>query len=165
MSKQIFFYILVLMLFITACIKPPEYSNVPELTYRGINKSEVYQGSNTSPNDTLIVEFDFTDGDGDLGTNDSIDIYLTDSRIGSPSFFRIPDITNEGSANGISGTITIKIENKPANICCIFTNGEPPCSSNGDLGSDSYFYTIKIRDRANNWSNEIQTEIITILCE
>ena len=48
-----------------SCIQPPEFSNIPEIEYVGINKKQVVQGSSANQ-DTLIVEFSYTDGDGNM---------------------------------------------------------------------------------------------------
>lgn len=149
-----------------ACVNPPDYPDVPEITYEGVNKTTVYQDIAANPNDTLIVFFSFTDGDGDLSIEDTTDIFLIDSR--SPGFTipkAIPDIPEEGTGNGLSGDIILRIPNKPSGICCIDINTGIVCAPNPNQLIDTFSYSIQIRDRAGNFSNLIRTEPITILCQ
>ncbi len=63
----------VLMVMVGACLKQPEYSNTPQITFNELyfKKGNLF--------DTLAVVFDFKDGDGDLGTltTDSTNTDLT----------------------------------------------------------------------------------------
>jgi len=54
----------VLLSTLTSCFDPPEYSNIPEISFDNIRFVDVDRGS-----DSLILSFNFTDGDGDLGLN------------------------------------------------------------------------------------------------
>ncbi|MFM8489104.1 MAG: hypothetical protein ACKOCH_22455, partial [Bacteroidota bacterium] len=47
------------------CIKPPNYSDTPEISFSGLSKSVMQQGR--SEGDSVIISFSYTDGDGDLG--------------------------------------------------------------------------------------------------
>lgn len=53
-----------LSLGISACFNPPEFSNKPEIIFR-----EVYFQKSADPDiqDSIVLRFDFKDGDGDLG--------------------------------------------------------------------------------------------------
>lgn len=148
-----------------ACIKPPDYPDEPKIDYIGLSKNVIAQGNGNSPADTLAVVFGFTDGDGDLGSaTDSVDIFLTDSRDGFTNSFKLPVIPEQGIGNGISGEITIRIPNKPFNICCTYPDGFDACLPNPNFPVDTFSYGIRIRDRAGRFSNSIQTGTITILC-
>lgn len=150
---------------VMGCIKPPDYPDEPRIGYIGVNQNTIAQGNGNSPADTLAVLFSFTDGDGDLGTTtDSIDVFLTDSRDGFTNNFKLPVIPEQGLGNGISGEITIRIPNKPFNICCTYPDGADACLPNPSYPIDTFSYGIRIRDRAGRMSNLVQTEKITILC-
>lgn len=152
---------LMLAVFAASCIQPPSYPVEPEITYLGVNKNTIAQGG--AP-DTLVIDFAFTDGDGDLSSQDSIDIFFTDNRQGAKTTYKIPAIAEEGTANGISGEIQVSISNAVGNICCIYSNGDDPCSPHpGEI--DTLTFSIQIRDRADNYSNIIETEPIFILCD
>lgn len=165
MKYSIFYLFLsCLSLCLSSCISAPEFPDVPEITYEGVNKTTVYQDIAANPNDTLLIFFSFTDGDGDLSMEDYTDIFLIDSRI--PSFQipkAIPIISEDGAGNGISGEIILQIPNNNSGICCIEANF--PCPENPQMEQDTFSYSIQIRDRAGNFSNQIQTETITILCQ
>lgn len=149
----------------SACIKRPEYPFEPVIQYEGLNKRMIAQGSSSALPDTLNLKFSFTDGDGDLGyENDSLDIYLTDSRDGFVETLKLPVFPSQGTGNGISGEITVRIFNKPFNICCTYPNGQVPCTPSTVFPTDTFSYGIQIRDRAGNFSNKVQSEVITILC-
>ncbi|MEL6718400.1 MAG: hypothetical protein AAFP82_06775, partial [Bacteroidota bacterium] len=66
MNIRTFLLLSVFIIFVASCIQPPEYSNTPEIQYVGINKQEIVQGSGRNQ-DELIVEFSYTDGDGNIG--------------------------------------------------------------------------------------------------
>lgn len=151
-----------LLLVFTACVKPPEFPNEPVITFESLNKDQIYQFTN-GPLDSIQVHFSFTDGDGDLSLidSDSVDVFLTDSRLGIQTPFRLPMIPPEGTGNGISGDIFINVINTTG-ICCIFNNRL--CAADPSYPVDTFTYSIQIRDRAGNLSNIIRTDPIEILC-
>jgi hypothetical protein len=148
-----------------SCVQPPEYPIEPEIEYIGFNTLTFPQGGPNVPSDTLVLRFSFTDGDGDIGFDDStIDIFLTDSRTGFEEIRKLPVIPEEGVGNGISGEITLRFPNQPTQICCLI-EGEQGC--NGPIEgapSDTFSYRVQIKDRAGNLSNVIQTETVTLVC-
>ena len=157
--------ILLITLFVIGCVQPPNYPREPVIEFLNLNKDAIAQGNGAAQPDTLVINFSFTDGDGDLGfEEDSIDIFLTDSRDGFVNTFRLPLIPDQGTGNGISGEIALKISNTPFNICCTFPNGATACQPNSEFPTDTVSYSIQIRDRAGNYSNPIQTDLVTILC-
>ncbi|MCI4647795.1 hypothetical protein [Phaeodactylibacter sp.] len=158
--------ILGLSLALISCVKPKDYPIEPKIEYIGFNKLTILQGGPNAPNDTLFLRLGFTDGDGDLGNDDSaIDIFITDSR--TPRFQEIrklPVIPEEGVGNGISGEIILRFPNKIDQICCL--EGEEACAGPIEgVPSETFSYQIQIRDRAGNLSNAVRTETVTILCE
>ncbi len=165
--QKLYFALSVLagILLMESCLQPPSFPVEPEINYIGINKNTIYQGSLGGVVDTLIVQFGFTDGDGDLSSQDSVlDIFLTDSRQGAVTEFKYPLIAEEGTANGISGEVSISLTNAFGNICCLYSNGDDPCTPQpGTL--DTFNFSIQIRDKANNFSNIIETEPIYIICD
>lgn len=162
---KFFFTAIVFSLFIDGCSNPPDYPDEPEIEYLRMNKTLIAQGNQNAAPDTLAIIFGFTDGDGNLASDtDSVDVFLADSRDGFETTFKLPMLPTQGVGSGISGEITVKIANTPFNICCTFPNGAPACLPNAQFPTDQFYFTIKIRDRAGNFSNEVQTEMITVLC-
>jgi len=157
-----------LAIWLSGCANAPTYPIEPEIEYVGMNRTEILQSrNNVSQIDTLIIRFSFTDGDGDLGDADSINIFMTDSRDGFRHSFKVNEIPQLGSGDGISGEIALKITNSPSTkfFCCTFPNTNLACIPSEEFPVDEMFYTLQIRDRAGNLSNEIQTEPISILCQ
>ncbi len=153
------------LLSLTYCVQPPDYPDEPVIEFVRLNKSSIAQGNAGARPDTLGVIFSFTDGDGNVGfESDSVDVFLTDSRDDFVNRFKLPVIPDQGSGNGISGEVTIKLPNTPFNICCTFPDGSTACQQNEKFKVDTFSYTIQMRDRDFNLSNKVQTDLITILC-
>ncbi len=71
-----------------ACIKQPEYSVIPQISWGSLNFV-----AGTFPNpDTLIIKFNFKDGDGDLGLA-SVDTERPDGKYVNP-WYGVYDTTN-----------------------------------------------------------------------
>jgi hypothetical protein len=150
-----------------ACTEAPEYPIEPQIEFIGLNQDSIEQSRDASiPLDTIEIRFSFTDGDGDLGSADSINIYLEDSRDGTLQLFKINPIPKLGAGKGLSGEIRILLSNSPITryFCCTFPNTNLTCLASRQHPTDQLSYKIRIRDRADNWSNEIQTDPITIRC-
>ena len=148
----------------SACVQPPDYPDEPVIEFLSLSKSQVLQAS--FGEDSIVITFSFTDGDGDLGFADTTaSIFITDGRdnFDKPPY-RIPYINQEGAGNGISGEISIVVPT----TCCIYpsSTGIPPCdtSLNAPQLVDTVFYLLQIKDRAGHLSNQIQTEPITLIC-
>jgi hypothetical protein len=114
--------------------------------------------------DSVIVSFSFQDGDGDLGrTNQEPqnNIFFTDLRTGTlDNTFAIPALPQDGAGNGVEGTIRILL----FSTCCIYNDGNDPCTPNPGSPIDTVQYKIQIMDRAGHLSNEIVTTPIILLC-
>ncbi|MEN8248202.1 MAG: hypothetical protein ABFS32_04670 [Bacteroidota bacterium] len=62
----------VFVLFMSACLTPPEFPNEPEISF---NKIIYKEGGTEFASDTLVLTINFQDGDGNLGfVDDSMDI-------------------------------------------------------------------------------------------
>ncbi len=168
MLIRIAFFLGLPLFVVLSCANAPDYPIEPIIEIMDLNKTSIAQGNGNAAADTLAIRFSFTDGDGDIGFPDdvdSIDTYLTDSRDGFINRFRLPAISTQGVGKGISGEVTLKIPNRPFRICCTFPNGATACEPNTQFPTDTFSYTIQIRDRAGHLSNTIQTQTITILCD
>ena len=143
--------VILLPLMATSCIKPPEYPIEPHITFKEINTAFAKPGR-----DSIIVSFDFTDGDGDLGTEDGdtlISAFMVDRRTGFPYSYQIPFITPKGTTKAISGTIWITV--LPDNFSC--RPNRPVL--------DTISYEIYIVDRAGHESNRIVTPDVVLDCQ
>jgi hypothetical protein len=115
----------------------------------------------TFQQDSVWVTISFTDGDGDLGSKDSLNVFLLDKRypkITTPAeTFRIPYVPDQGAGNGISGDIKLLL----FTTCC---NVIPPCEPSITKPIDTLVYQIAIKDRAGHKSNVIETPNIYLQC-
>ncbi len=156
---RIKFIILALVVFISGCVKPTEYTEEPVIEFISLNKNVIEEGI-----DSLIITFSFKDGDGDIGINPEDNttqqiknLKFYDSRDKSNLLtqeFTIPEIPGQGAGNGISGEISAKIH--PRLISCLNIPEDE---------SETFVYSFQIEDRLGNLSNFAETDTITILCE
>ena len=163
---RLFLFFVFFSVLVWGCVEPPNYPDEPVIEYLGMSKQFMKQGSQNE--DTMIVSFSFTDGDGDLGALQSStdpvgpNVFLIDSRDGyEGNTFQIPFIPAEGAGNGISGTVDLKI----FTACCIFDDGTAPCGISSSKSIDTLFYSLYIEDRAGHKSNEIKVGPIYLRCE
>jgi len=103
----------------------------------------------------------FEDGDGDLG-GDSLAIFVIDKRTDNVDIqYRVTEIPIEGVSNAISGTISFPI----LASCCIYDNGQFPCSPSDPEITQEVIYEVYLVDRAGNESNRIELSPITLNCK
>jgi hypothetical protein len=150
-----------------SCSRIPEFPVEPIIEYKGISQNTIEQSRGGGiALDTIEIRFSFTDGDGDLGSKDSVNIFLQDSRDGSIQLFKVNPIPKLGAGDGLRGEIKILMTNSVVTgyFCCTFPNTFLTCLPSKQHPTDTLSYQIFIRDRAGNISNKIRTEKITILC-
>ena len=156
-------YFLFIFLFVVSCTKKPDFPITPSLSYIGIDKNTMVQGTLNS--DSIRIVLKFTDGDGDIGfeTTDSLqNLFIIDSRTGNfAEKIKIPKIPDSGIGNGVSGEIELLLYT----TCCLFKNNIPPCSVIDGIPTDTLSYKIYLIDRAGHSSDTIQTEPIILLCK
>jgi len=137
----------VIIVFVVSCIKPPNFPVEPNITFKLMSTNSVNEFA-----DSIVVTFEYEDGDGDLGVtadDTTTDVFFMDSRTGFIYEYRLPYIEPKSKNKGISGEITITI----LSVGCL------PSKSN-----DTLHYKIQIKDRAGNLSNKIKTPDIYIKC-
>ena len=121
---------------------PIIYSEIPEISLQGVSPITV-----SAYNDSITFVISYTDGDGDLGENSPTakNLFLTDSRIGSPYQYRISELAPNSSIT-IRGTLTLVLYNP------------------GILGTnpESVTFSIYVKDRAGHTSNTITSPVITV---
>ena len=147
-----------------SCVNAPKYSDVPEIEFIGFSNLIMDQAPLNS--DTTVLSIKFTDGDGDIGFDMDTpgeNIFIVDNR--TEEFydrFRAPAIPPQGANNGVSGEINMVL----LNTCCIFPPQDsiPNCESPFQYPTNELTFTIYIKDRAGNKSNEIVTPPITLNC-
>lgn len=159
--KNIFFTVLVFILFYS-CTDAPDFPDEPQIEFISISKSELQQDDLNT--DSLSIFLSFTDGDGDIGSEQNSseqNIFLIDTRTGfTQDKFKIPFVPPQGTGNGISGTMEILA----FTTCCIYPDRTPPCTPSTKFPKDTLQYEIYIVDRAGNESNHVFTGDIILNC-
>ncbi len=125
--------------------KPDEISKVPVIKFISINPSSVIKNT-----DKVVITFEFTDGDGDLGDNtpDIKNLFCTDSRNSVTYEYRIPQLAPDNANIIIKGQQAFEL---PA-------QGFIDDSHTTETAT----YSIYIKDRQGNQSNTITTDVLTI---
>ncbi len=125
------------------------------LTFSEISKSFMTQNGA----DSLFLTFEFEDGNGDLGSDTSENIIVTDPRNGMTlATYKFPDyIINNNSSR--KGSVTLVLYAP----CCIYPNGSS-CQPSTTYPTNTFRYEIQLQDRAGNWSNVIESTPITLEC-
>ena len=100
--------------------------------------------------DSILFTVKYLDGDGDLGYKnaDSASLFLTDNRASLTETYHIPPLAPEGKEIAIEGNLIIKLDR----TALLDTSNTQETTT----------YSIKLKDRAGNWSNTITTGSITI---
>ena len=152
-----------------SCTSPPDYPVEPYIEFVGFQKDTLNQGESKT-DDFVFLTISFTDGDGDLGPKegepDTIkSIVFTDLRTGvSENEFDLPEISDKGASNGISGEITIKVPT----TCCIFpawvSDVSGPCDSSEEYPVDEVSWEVYLIDRAGHESNRLELPARYLRC-
>jgi hypothetical protein len=145
---------------VAACASPPEYPDTPAIEFLSMSKDTLQRGSFF--NDTTFVKFSFTDGDGDIGDEDSLQLVVTDSRNNFENEFRIPFVPEFGDS-GLKGEITVRLFTS----CCIFPDSlylEGCTDVLASMPYDEVTFDIYIKDRKGHESNTITTTPVYIRC-
>lgn len=128
---------------LSAC-KKEELPTVPEITLVSASPTQVVQFG-----ERVKVRFAYKDADGDLGDPDPDmnTLEVKDARLNTADFYHVPPITPDGATVSVQGEIEVEL-----NALFLLGNGDQETTT----------YTLRIRDRAGNWSNSITTPAITI---
>ena len=132
------------VIFLGSCLNPPDYSVIPEIEFDSISSTFIKAGQ-----DSVTFFIAFTDGDGDLGSEETPNLFLLDNRTGYPDSVKVPHLTPEGNVKAISGIIA-------------YTRSSFNCIPG--KASDTVYYSIYMEDRAGNKSNVIITPSIVMEC-
>ena len=121
-----------------------ELSYEPSIAFVELTPLEIDNFKNS-----VTLTISYKDNNGDLGFDDpdQYALWVKDSRLDSADWYHIPPLSPVGKSLIIQGKLDIVL-----NSIFIIGNG------NEELMSLS----VKIRDRANNWSNIIHTPSITV---
>lgn len=141
------FALALLSLLVGACKKKEEtaINPVPFISLLRTSTTEVIQFQ-----DQIVFTISYVDEDGDLGFEDpdSYSIELKDDRLPTADLYYLKPLAPTGTTISISGELSITLQS-------IFLLGS------GNI-QETTLFTIRMRDRAGNWSNEVRSPTITI---
>lgn len=125
----------------------PAISDTPFLDSLTLNKTTVQEFS-----DSLVFRFKFLDGDGDVGeyNADSTCIELIDTRDVQNLVFRyhLSPRAPQGADVSVQGWLELVLEN--------------PIRLDDANASESTVFLIRLKDRADRWSNTLSSPTVTI---
>ncbi|MEJ6680977.1 MAG: hypothetical protein QNL21_02680 [Flavobacteriales bacterium] len=143
--KQLTKYFVILGLFLgfQSC-KKDEPSPFPEIEFVSISQTQVAEFENQ-----LEVIISYSDVNGDLGTVNADDLTLRvkDSRLGDFDWYHVPPLTPNSEEIEIEGVFSVQL-----NPLFLLGNGV----------EESTNFTLQLKDRAENWSNQITTPTVII---
>lgn len=170
---QPYLFLLGMVLTLSSCFTEPNYSDIPVIDFKGIDRYQIAAGRGVGQGrrDSVVITIGFKDGQGDLG------ISLPPSAADTLRY----------KSNGGWGNYQIKTFRlinrqyqellQPINYSLYFpelTKGKPRGAIEGTLDFTQIFqygtsfvlyptkFQIKIRDRALQESNVIETDTITL---
>lgn len=136
---------ILLLLIIAFCsCKKEEEPKIPVIKLIDITPLSLVQYD-----EPVYISIGYSDLDGDIGYEDPDEyaLQIKDNRLINPDWYHVPPLSPIESNVAIEGDLTIKI-----NSLFLLGNGTQELTS----------FTIKIIDRAGNWSEEITTPQVTI---
>ncbi len=151
-----------------ACIKPETFPPEPRIL------DVRFDRSNVDSKEAFFVYIDFQDGDGDLGSPESVgeaNVFLIDPRpnnidISLPKdtqTFSMRFIEPQGSNESIEGTINI--HQQVGNCCLHVIIPGFACNQPKEFPDyDTIYYDIYIKDRAGNLSNILKAPPLVVKC-
>ena len=146
MNNKVFYCILLTSVFlIFGCKKKVTKSNTPEIAFVSITPTTAKEFD-----DQIKIRFSYKDYNGDIGENDAnkTNLVVRDNRNNVEYRYRVKQLGPDGETISLKGELEVVIENT-----LIIDNSN----------SQSVNYSIKLQDRAGNWSNEITTTSISIV--
>ena len=123
---------------------PDGFEETPEIRLVSVEPTSIQQFQ-----DSIIINLEYKDGDGDLGFEhpDSLSLRVQDARLTKPDWYFVKPLAPVGSNVPIQGILTFRLSGT-----FILGNGN----------QESTTFTIDLKDRNDNWSNQVVTPTITI---
>lgn len=141
------FIVLCSLLILGSCDKGPELDTVPRIEFMSISTQDVPNFTNA-----VQVTVKYFDQDGDLGSPDPDEntVRVKDDRLPDYDWYHLQPLTPDLQALNIEGSFVLEL-----NPLFILGNGDEEVTK----------FTIQVRDRAGNWSNQISTPQVRIVGE
>lgn len=131
---------------------PPE----PAIEFISISKNFLSQNGA----DSLQIKFSFVDGDGDIGNEETDNVFVSDARTGQIiATYRMPEYNENTKHTYRKGEVNLVVYSQ----CCIYADSSM-CYANSNYPLDSMTYLIQVQDKTGNFSNTIETGIVQLDC-
>lgn len=138
--------IILLSLWVFSCKKEVinEVSLAPTISIKSLSSNKLKQFK-----DSLTIVISYQDQDGDLGFEnaDILSLEIKDQRLNLPDYYYVPPLAPLGSIIKIKGDLLVQLKN-------LFLLGSG--------SQETTKLTLRIRDRAGNWSNTVTSDNIVI---
>lgn len=123
----------------------------------GISSDSIAQ--ETIRRDSVFIRFSFQDGGNNLGSADSLNCFVVDTRVDGTESYRIPAIPALDD-RGVEGEVTLLW----LSTCCVYPDGNN-CAPSSRFPYDEVVLDLYIVDNDGNRSNTISTPPITLICD
>ncbi|MCB0793936.1 MAG: hypothetical protein KDB88_04295 [Flavobacteriales bacterium] len=142
MNKWILAFTVVVL---TSCKKDEVLPSVPEIELISVSPTVVQ-----SFGEPVILRFKYQDGDGDLGEPDpdSYSLEVKDSRLNAADGYHVPPLAPLDSEVAIEGELEVELT---------------PLFLLGNGAQETVTYSIRLRDRAGNWSNTLVSPAVMVV--
>lgn len=140
-----FVYIASLLLLVACKKEENTLPTQPEIEFISISDIEVEEFDNSI---TLVLNYKDKEGDIGQADPDAYSLRVKDARLEEFDWYHIPPITPDLQELQTQGTLSVQL-----NALFLLGNGE----------TETTYFTIQLKDRAGNWSNQIQCPEITIV--
>lgn len=136
-------FLFAIALMVHACAED-EGSDVPEISNLLVTPASVQEFA-----DSVLISFDYADGNGDLGHPDPNVATLTvkDSRLEFADHYHLQPLSPPNSAVQIKGRLTIKLNN-------LFVLG--------NSATEKLQFSVQLRDMAGNMSNLLVSDTVMV---
>ncbi len=155
--KVVFFFLIASILVLVSC-KKKEYPKEPILSFKSIAKTSMKQNGQ----DSTVLIFSYTDGDGDIGSDSDDNIFLRDSRNQQLlATYRFPNEVDGKEGEYRKGELQLIVYSG----CCIYSDSlYAACMPNPNQIQDTMRYSIEVIDKAGNRSNILLSDKILLEC-
>jgi hypothetical protein len=154
--RQTIAILLAAALLLPSCRKPIEGA-APSIEIKSISKYTMRQNGQ----DSLLLELDFADNDGDIGDDVVQTLFISDSRTDSLlATYLVPRISSSDRLRRAKGSISVFVYSG----CCKYSDGTS-CYPNPNSPTDTIRYKVQLQDRAGNLSNSIMSDKINLTCQ
>lgn len=154
--RQTITALLAAALLLPSCRRPIEGA-APSIEIKSISKYTMRQNGQ----DSLLLELEFEDHDGDIGDDVSQTLFISDSRTDSLlATYLVPRISTSDRLRRAKGSISVVVYS----ACCKYSDGTS-CYPNPNSPTDTVRYKVQLQDRAGNLSNSISSDRINLTCQ